>query len=236
MWEKAFLRALNYSDDSLLRVLREFVSFDRFLVPTHFPSFCEMIDDDKHGSISYLLTQGLSPLLKEKEEGLTLWHYACQNGNVDIVKSFLSYGIPVDVVASQRTGLFVACAYWNLDVVKILIAAGANVNYVCCDGVSCLGMTIYTACRFNERIVSTGAFEIMLLLLSMEVNLQLDEKNSPVSIFLRGSYQHGIILELLLEKGGIPREYYREDDGRFKSAYAGVPFSDTTRETLMKLP
>jgi hypothetical protein len=236
MWERAFLRALDYENDSFLRVLREFVSFERFLVTKNYSSLCNVIDDGKLDMVHHLLFHGLSPLLKKEEGGFTLWHYACQHGNVDIVKAFLCHNVPVDEIADRRTGLFIACAYWNLEVVKVLIAAGANINRVCCDGVSCLGMTIYTACRFNTRIVSPQAYEIISLLLTMDVNLQLNEKNSPASIFLRGSYQHEVILELLLERDAVPQKYYREEDGRFKDSCLGFPFSVNTRKVLMGRP
>ena len=56
-------------------------------------------------------------------------HCSAHSGNVNIVRYFLSLGLPVDTVtAKKNTALHIAASKGNLEVVRCLVEAHADVN------------------------------------------------------------------------------------------------------------
>jgi ankyrin repeat protein len=61
--------------------------------------------------------------------GQTPLHFACIDGNIDIVKVLLENGVDVNLTnASGQTPLHVACSKGHTDVVQLLIDSGVRVD------------------------------------------------------------------------------------------------------------
>jgi ankyrin repeat protein len=63
------------------------------------------------------------------EEGKTLLHYACDNGNADLVKFLIEMKVDVNQVTNDgRSPIDIACLYYNIETVQMLFNAGTNVK------------------------------------------------------------------------------------------------------------
>ncbi|XP_071482937.1 acyl-CoA-binding domain-containing protein 6-like [Diadema antillarum] len=68
-------------------------------------------------------------------EGLTLLHWACDRGYLDIVKLLLKCGANLNAADSDgQTPLHYACTCEHLSIVDILVKSGADVNAKDLDG------------------------------------------------------------------------------------------------------
>lgn len=89
--------------------------------------------------------------IKKNKKGETLLHTACINGNVDMVKTLLGYGHPVDV--RDNAGwlpIHEACICGHLEIVKLLVEQKADINDR--GGKECSGkrsslIIVFFACR-----------------------------------------------------------------------------------------
>lgn len=77
----------------------------------------------------YLIEAGADPSIPSKT-GVTCLHVAAQGGSLDLVRTLLDRGTPVDArdELDQATPLFYAVMNQKLDIVKLLLARGADAH------------------------------------------------------------------------------------------------------------
>ena len=92
--------------------------------------------DDNGGELLGQLRGGTEPRLARTGSGYTLVHYACINGWLDFVKSFIHEHSCDPHAAAQygQTPLHWACRYGRFDIVRYLISE-QHCNPDCCDSI-----------------------------------------------------------------------------------------------------
>lgn len=233
---RAFTRALILRSLSFLRIVAVFRDLKQYYA-RNYRFLRDLITESCVDTVRYLLLEShLDPLLND---GITsLWLEACREGNNDIIDIFLELqknpatSFDIHQVLQGFNAAYYACMYWNVSTLDRLIIHGVNIHHVSLEGVSCLGIVVYTACRYNERLLKDEAVQVMRRLLGMRIDLQLDTDTSPAAIFFRSSYQHRSVLQLLLQNSAIPSRYYLNDDGSRRSSYLGYRFSESTLSLL----
>ncbi len=122
--------------------------------------------------------------------GFTAMHVAAQNGDMDLVKYFLSLGCDVDGEC-DATPLLLAAEYGHKEIVDLLIEKGANVNTVCVDNHSAL----YYAAQ-------NGHIEIVKTLIDKGADVNLLSKDEVSTAILAALYKGQTeVVKLLLEVG-----------------------------------
>ncbi|KAJ5580030.1 ankyrin repeats (3 copies) domain-containing protein [Penicillium hispanicum] len=164
--------------------------------------------------------------------GNTTLHHAASNGNVDIARLLLHYGISPDVCSRNRTSplylqtpLHRAVKMGREGVVRVLCRSGADVNQRNKRGKTALHLALRapeltrwsilqdledsdassgTSARDSQQEESRKRQEIALFLIREGAHLDVKDKNSttPVLLAARGGYLN--VLNLLLRRGASP--------------------------------
>jgi ankyrin repeat protein len=94
-------------------------------------------------------------------DGNTPLHYACEGGNLEVVKFLIDSGADVSVAGNDgNTPLHYACEGGNLEVVKFLIDSGADVSALDKYGYSPLELLTSEHREEIEEYVSTRNFGV----------------------------------------------------------------------------
>ncbi|VFQ64396.1 unnamed protein product [Cuscuta campestris] len=106
---------------------------------------------------NYLLQKGAEPAIAS-EMGITALHHAAGLGDIELMKSFLSKGVSVDLQSHAGPPLLWAAGNSQEDSVKLLLEQNANPNAESDDGVTpLLGAVAAGSLRCVELLVNAGA-------------------------------------------------------------------------------
>ena len=93
--------------------------------------------------VKMLVENGADMNVRDFEEDLTPLHFACGDGNEELVKFFLDKGVDVNSNTDDGpTALMTACINENTNIVQMLIDNGANINLKDSDGDTALTKAI----------------------------------------------------------------------------------------------
>ena len=94
-------------------------------------------------SVDYLLKSGVSPNVKDSEEGQTPLVLATIGGHLDIVETLLKFGARIDATDNfGRTALSWAAIHGEYTITKVLLAAKADLNHQNNEGLTPLMQAI----------------------------------------------------------------------------------------------
>ncbi|KAJ4782875.1 ankyrin repeat family protein [Rhynchospora pubera] len=141
------------------------------------------------GTMRYLISHGANPIVSDKT-GLTPLHCAAIDGQPDLVKFLLSFGVPVDISFNYVTGtpLYVAAKHGQPSTVEVLLEHHADVNGATGIGFTPLFMSVlggFLEC--TKLLIKAGANVNLKCPLGMAIQQELIE-----------------IIECLLEAGADP--------------------------------
>ncbi|KAJ5074281.1 ankyrin repeat-containing protein [Anaeramoeba ignava] len=82
----------------------------------------------KRNSTVYELYWDKKINFKTKDKGTTIFHIACQNGDLEIVRKFIENGALINITDKKDTPLHLACIKGHTEIVELLLKSGAIPN------------------------------------------------------------------------------------------------------------
>jgi serine/threonine-protein phosphatase 6 regulatory ankyrin repeat subunit B len=170
-------------------------------------------------TVAMLVDNGADMTVRDCEEDLTPFQFACGDGNEELVKFFLDKGVDVNSNTDDGpTALMLACLSKNINIIKMLIDNGANINWKDSEGVTAINQA-----SFREKP------EIVSLLLDNGADANIKDKWGDSAITKAIEYENTEILTLI--KNHINRMVSLViKKGRTKDEIPLVPYAQ--RETI----
>ena len=96
-------------------------------------------------TVAMLVDNGADMTVRDFEEDLTPFQFACGDGNEELVKFFLDKGVDVNSNTDDGpTALMLACLSKNINIIKMLIDNGANINWKDSEGVTAINESSFS--------------------------------------------------------------------------------------------
>ena len=137
--------------------------------------------------VKMLVEKGADMNVRDFEENLTPLHFACGDGNEELVKFFLDKGVDVNSNTDDGpTALMTACINENTNIVQMLIDNGANINWKDSDGVTAINQA-----SFREKP------EIVSLLLDNGADANIKDRWGDTALTKAIEYENTDIVSLI---------------------------------------